>query len=87
MDISNFMTWFINQVVSMFTNLFGILEDIEFLGTNLLQVLVTILIIGTILPILLTLGYSNGGIIRDAKSYNDRVRNRNQKEYNKAEGE
>lgn len=86
MDISNFMTWFINQVVSIFTELFRILQNIQFLGTNLLQVIVTIIIISSILPILLTIGNSNGGIFRTVNSYNERVKKANQKEYNKAEG-
>ncbi len=85
MDITNFMQWFINQVVSIFSQLFNILEDIEFMGTNLLQVCVTIVIIGTIIPILITIGNSFSSE-RDIIAYNHDVKKKNKEAYNKAEG-
>ena len=86
MDITNFMQWFIQQVVSMFQQLFGILEDIEFMGTNLLQVIVTIIIIGAIIPILLTIGTSVGNMGTNVYSYNERVKEKNKAKYEKASG-
>ena len=55
MDISNFMTWFINQVVNMFTELFNILDSFKFLGTSLLGVIVTIVVLIPLLNIVLTI--------------------------------
>ncbi|MBE6148632.1 MAG: hypothetical protein E7167_04005 [Firmicutes bacterium] len=55
MDISNFMSWFVSQVVSMFTWAFNLLDSITFGGTSLLKVLVTIMILVPLLSIVLTL--------------------------------
>ena len=58
MDISNFMTWFINQVVNMFTEIFNILDSFKFLGTSLLGVIVTIVVLIPLLNIVLTISKS-----------------------------
>lgn len=55
MDISNFMSWFIGQVVSIFTRLFAILQSIQFLGTNMLELIIAITILGALLPVILTI--------------------------------
>lgn len=55
MDITNFMTWFIQQVVKIFTFVYSTLAGITFMGTNLLQVILTITILGAILPVFLTI--------------------------------
>lgn len=55
MDITNFMSWFINQVVNMFTWFFGILDSITFAGTSLLKVCITVSILGILIPVLLTI--------------------------------
>lgn len=60
MDITEFMTWWINQVIIIISKCFQILQNIEFMGTNLLAVITTIIIIGVALPVLLTL--PTGGI-------------------------
>lgn len=86
MDITNFMQWFIQQVVTMFQQLFGILEDIEFMNTNLLQVIVTIIIIGAIIPVLLTIGSSVGTSGANVVSYNREIKKRNKEQYEKASG-
>lgn len=56
MDITNFMTWFLEQVVDMFTAIFIILDSIEFLGTSLLRVTLTILVLGSLIGVILTIG-------------------------------
>lgn len=58
MDISSFMSWFINQVISIFTKCFNILDNITFGGTSLLKVLVTIMILIPLLSVVLTLFYN-----------------------------
>lgn len=67
-DISSFMIWFINQVLSIFGSVFSILDGISFLGTSLLKFLLTILIISSIINILLTIsktGSIRSGRVRD----------------------
>ena len=80
MDISNFMTWFINQVVSIFTWMFNILNSIEFWGTSLLKLIVTITIISAMIPVLLTIGQTGASITE----YNVKVKEKNKKEREKA---
>ena len=58
MDISNFMTWFVSQVVNIFSKVFGILDSITFAGTSLLRVLITITILVPLVGVFLTLSKS-----------------------------
>ena len=62
MDISNFMTWFINQVINMFTEIFNTLDSFKFLGTSLLGVIVTIVVLIPLLNIVLTISKSTNFI-------------------------
>lgn len=55
MDITNFMTWFVEQVVSIFSKMFSILDSITFAGTSLLSVIITIIILGVLIPVILTI--------------------------------
>ena len=55
MDITNFMTWFVGQVIVIFTYTYNTLNSITFAGTSLLKVSIGILILGTLLPIIMTL--------------------------------
>lgn len=54
MDITNFMSWFIGICVEMFTWVYNTLDSITFYGFSLLQFCISILIISTIIPIILT---------------------------------
>ena len=54
MDISNFMSWFVQQVVKIFTWAFNLLDSITFGGTSLLKVTITISILVPLLMTLLT---------------------------------
>lgn len=56
MDITNFMSWFINQVVTMFTSIFNTLDSITFLGTSLLRLMVTLTILVPLIGVVLTIG-------------------------------
>lgn len=58
MDITNFITWFLNQVIGMFTKIFNILDSITFLGTSLLRVIVVITILVPLLSVVLTISNS-----------------------------
>lgn len=81
MDITNFMTWFIEQVVDMFTSIFTILDSIEFLGTSLLKVILTILILTSLLSVVLTIGKSSSVVASRAdKVKTKRERNRSNEE-------
>jgi len=55
MDISNFINWFINQVINIFSWAFNLLDSITFNGTSLLKVIITIIIIGVLIPVILTI--------------------------------
>lgn len=55
MDITNFMTWFITQVINMFKTIFTTLDDITFSGTSLLKIIITISILSALIPVLLTI--------------------------------
>ena len=68
MDITNFMTWFLNQVVRIFTYSYNTLDSITFMGTSLLRVSLTILILGTLIPILLTI-VNTQGIKAEKRAY------------------
>lgn len=67
MDITNFISWFLNVVSSIFSDVFGILNNITFAGTSLLKFMLTIVILSTLLPVLLTIANSQS-IGRVAKS-------------------
>ena len=56
------------------------------MGTNLLQVSITIIIIGAIIPVLLTIGTSVGNMGTNVYSYNERVKEKNRTQYEKASG-
>lgn len=82
MDISNFMTWFVDQVISIFTWAFNLLDSIQFWGTSLLKLSVTIIIINAMIPIILTL-VNKGTSIAE---YNIKVKEKNKEAHDKAEG-
>jgi hypothetical protein len=67
-DISIFMIKFLNEVVRIFKFTFDTLQSIEFMGTNLLQVLLTIYILGAILPVFLTI-INNQGVKAEKRAY------------------
>lgn len=58
MDITNFVSWFIDQVVIIFTKCFFILDSITFFGTSLLRLFTTIIIFSALIPVILTIGQS-----------------------------
>ena len=55
MDITYFFTWFIDQVVNIFTKVYSTLDSITFMGTSLLRVSVTIMILIPLLQVVLTI--------------------------------
>lgn len=55
MDISGFMSWFIGQVVNIFSFSFNLLDSITFGGTSLLKVLLVLSILVPLLAIVLTI--------------------------------
>jgi len=58
MDISNFMSWWINQVGRIFTYTFNTLNSIEFAGTSLLKITISITILSALIPVILTIANS-----------------------------
>lgn len=66
-DITDFMTWFINQVITIITKAFNILDSIQFAGTSILRVLLVILFFSAVLPVILTI--VNSGVSTADKLY------------------
>lgn len=75
MDISDFMAWFLNQVLNMFTWIFNILDNIKFLGTSLLDLIITITVLSFLIPVILTLGKSNPIRSERVKTSKERTKN------------
>lgn len=76
MDISGFMSWFINQVITIFTKSFNILDSIQFAGTSLLKVIITIAILVPLVGVVLTIS-KNVSVIGQRS---ERIKERNNKE-------
>lgn len=55
MDITEFFTWFMNQFINIISWALGTLNSITINGISLLMITITIVIIGTIIPILMTI--------------------------------
>ena len=75
MDITNFITWFVNQILNIFTWCFNLLNNITFYNISLLQYIISLLILGVILEILFTLVSSNG--VRSSKEYMRKEKKKN----------
>ena len=75
MDISNFMSWFITQVVNIFKWFYNLLDSITFGGTSLLKVLVTIVILVPLISVVLTIN-QNVNVIGNRS---ERVRNKKER--------
>lgn len=75
MDISNFMSWFITQVVNIFKWFYNLLNSITFGGTSLLKVLVTIVILVPLLSVVLTIN-QNVNVIGNRS---ERIRNKKER--------
>ncbi len=55
MDISNFVGWFINQFLTLFTYIFNTLDSITFYGVSLLGFSITCILMAVIITTLTTL--------------------------------
>lgn len=78
MDITNFMTWFVSQVVRIFTFVFNTLNNITFGGTSLLKVIIFINIIVPFLYIIVTIPIGAGSIGADkVKTTSRKIKERN----------
>lgn len=75
MDISNFMSWFITQVVNIFKWFYNLLDSITFGGTSLLKVLVTIVILVPLISVVLTIN-QNLNVIGNRS---ERIRNKKER--------
>lgn len=60
MDITNFITWFIQEIINLISNCFIILYNITFYNISLLEYIISLLVLGVIIEILFTLVSSNG---------------------------
>lgn len=81
-NITPFMTWWVNIVINTLTKLFNMLDSFEFMGTTLLEVTISIVIISAMLPILLTIANTTRISVEKAerrKAINDRKNNKKSK--------
>ena len=69
MDITDFMTWFLSQVVSIFTKVFTIMDNIQFMGTSLLKVCITLVVLVPLLTVVLTISKSYSVMSQRAERY------------------
>ena len=74
MDISDFMAWFLNQVLNMFTWIFNILDNIKFLVTSLLDLIITITVLSFLIPVILTIGKSSSIRSEKVKTSKERTK-------------
>ena len=81
MEITNFMTWFVSQVVNIFTWCFNLLDSITFGGTSLLKVMITIMILVPLLGVVLTV--SRDSFVIGSKS--ERVKEKKERSSNAKE--
>lgn len=71
MDITNFFTWFMNEFITIIGWVFGTLNSITINGVSLLMILITIVVIGTIIPILMTIPRVERVVIKERRTKND----------------
>lgn len=55
-DISEFMSWWINQVITIMINIYNTLDSIRFFNTSLFDVIIGTTILSIGIPIFLTIG-------------------------------
>lgn len=70
-DMTSTMSWIVNMFITGFQDMFGILSSFEFAGTNLLSVLITITILGALIPVLLTLPNTKSAYRKGKESSRD----------------
>lgn len=79
MDITNFVTWFVNLFIDILSYCFNTLNSITFYNISLLQFIITILVLSVVVTLLFTaapissintsynIGYSRGKSINAKK--------------------
>lgn len=71
MDITNFMTWFIDQFINIISYVFNLLNSIQFMGTSLLKVILFVQILTITIKILLTISQNSGSYLERSNKRND----------------
>lgn len=79
------MSEIIDLIISGITKAFTILSNFEFLGTNMLTFLVTIFILGTMLPVLLTLVEGFNSTARGSYKERQKIANREERKSKKSD--
>lgn len=71
MDISSFITWFVELFMSLFRSFFGTLRGIQFLGTNLMDFMLSVFIMSAVFPLLVSVARNGAGtvgkVVRDSE--------------------
>lgn len=79
-DITNFMTWFLTELLKLVSNIYSFLNNITFMGISILDFTITCLIISVVINIMLTLVTSNGTKDLNTKPARGRLRDRGKSE-------
>ena len=61
MDISSFVTWFVDLFLSLFASFFATLRNIQFLGTNLMDFMLSVFIMSAVFPLLVSVARNGAG--------------------------
>lgn len=54
-DITNWMSWWVNQCISIFTFTYNTLDSIQFAGTSILRIIIWVAILGALFKVALTI--------------------------------
>lgn len=63
-DITNWMSWWVDEVVYILTACFTMLDNIQFAGTSVLKVIIGVMLLSAFLPVILTLLRGSGEAIQ-----------------------
>lgn len=76
MDITNFISWFVQQTIRIFTFTFDTLNNIEFAGTSLLKVIIFINVIVPFLYVILTIPHNPSSAYEKGRREKERTGNK-----------
>lgn len=77
MDISNFMTWFVEQCIRIFTFTYNQLDSIQFGGTSMLRIIIMITILSSLVGVALTIPAGIGRVSSERRPRKENKENDN----------
>lgn len=74
MDISSFITWFVELFITLFQSFFATLRSIQFLGTNFMDFCLSVFIMSAVFPLLVSVARNGAGrvgkVVHDSERAN-----------------